>query len=859
MSGNVLIIDDDQVFAASVQQALEANGRLASVDYKVDLDLIRQQSPSVIIVSAELPGISGLSLCGRVRKAPELRKTSVLLVANQIPPETIRKHAEGSERADLYAYKPLSTRHIVQLVEQLCPLDTQNPPKPQSKASSSSARPPSLPRSPPDSAISTEPIYHWPSEHFQQRMRALPLVNPGVIRRTRWASKSQSPKNQIEAFQQLLSTYENRERALGKLIQEMNTRGSELARQLNDISHSLRVQQTRAAASEQGRQSIEQQLLETEKRFRTFHTDVEKVFAEKAQGEQVLRSELDTTKHRITRLESALKTTQQQQERELERIETQNQTEILAKLGTLEGISELKDEELKNLIRKTEKQSIELERLYKALEDTTLQLKDLHEQTHRDQEEQEVLQKALQIKTEECATLVATKSSKESETEQLRKRLSARDTRIQEIETLLEKRDQQVAEWRELLDEHIAQAETEREYLESQHQGVLQQKQALQAQVDGLTAEKIKQEEALSQHLNLLQREQELHTQLRSLTTEKATQNDTLSELQELIKQLKQELETSQQAHENKVSGLETDLIELQQELDMSHDCAAKLETKLDLFVEYSNTNESQLNEALLALQEASKEIKQLEQAQKNPTKPEELDALHTEQERLKANIVALEQSCEQWTNQFYMEQKRCSMAYERIKYLEAEHKKDRNVREELEKNSETHHQKVLVANKAANAEFNTRRATNTYSTGRPQLKKLFEEAQHQATASEGCDGLTTRAEDSTISNEAQQDSVSAPPWPVQTAGLPQVTPASGKHLKARMQSTSAEQSPQFPQSHSFGVPRSSTVRRSIGPGSNTEQPETPLPIETSLENLPYIDDEEREVTEVANLREMED
>ena len=69
---SVIVIDDDVDTADIMSLALQEHGLLAVPAYSGDqgLSLVEQIRPSTVILDIDMPGLSGLEVCRRIRRAP---------------------------------------------------------------------------------------------------------------------------------------------------------------------------------------------------------------------------------------------------------------------------------------------------------------------------------------------------------------------------------------------------------------------------------------------------------------------------------------------------------------------------------------------------------------------------------------------------------------------------------------------------------------------------------------------------------------------------------------------------------------------------------------------------------------------
>lgn len=292
MSGTVFIVDDDLEFTVPVEAALQARGYTVEVLEEASLERLRVLRPTALVICAELARGSGFSMCSRIRKDRELGATPILLTSEASTDEVLEKHAERTERANLYARKPLPAERAVALIEQL--LDGAPPPL---ERGSELDVPPPLPASAPVSAptaVAEPPIgpprtgesSAWPRNRFDEAMEAIgthDLEGGG-------ASRRMAPESRVEHLRAQVKRHEQRERALQRLVREMNQRGEELARRLSGTELDLEQSRTRLEDVEDEKTTVESKLIETEESFRGFHEEVTRIFTEKDAEEAERRS-----------------------------------------------------------------------------------------------------------------------------------------------------------------------------------------------------------------------------------------------------------------------------------------------------------------------------------------------------------------------------------------------------------------------------------------------------------------------------------------------------------------------------------------------------------------------------------------
>jgi len=111
----VLIIEDDADIAEGVRYNLEREGltvRVAATgEQGLSFALDAKQPPALIILDLMLPGMSGTELCRRLRREPQTRRTSIIMLTARTS-ETDRV-AGLDLGADDYITKPFSVRELI--------------------------------------------------------------------------------------------------------------------------------------------------------------------------------------------------------------------------------------------------------------------------------------------------------------------------------------------------------------------------------------------------------------------------------------------------------------------------------------------------------------------------------------------------------------------------------------------------------------------------------------------------------------------------------------------------------------------------------------------------------------------------
>jgi CheY-like chemotaxis protein len=116
MPKKILLIENDQAFAAGVSRSLEDSGFEVRVtgDGRDGLDLAREWGPAAVVLCVELPGMSGYLVCQKLKKDDVLKALPLVLTSAEATEETFEKHRTLKARADEYLLKPYTPEALVE-------------------------------------------------------------------------------------------------------------------------------------------------------------------------------------------------------------------------------------------------------------------------------------------------------------------------------------------------------------------------------------------------------------------------------------------------------------------------------------------------------------------------------------------------------------------------------------------------------------------------------------------------------------------------------------------------------------------------------------------------------------------------
>jgi CheY-like chemotaxis protein len=118
VSRSVLVIDDDPLIRRLIAATLRDVGGFAvheAQDGEAGVAAARELSPAVVLVDFEMPGISGVETCRRLR-VDGSDATVVMLTGSALPDTEAEARAAGVDR---FLTKPFSPLEVLRLVDEL--------------------------------------------------------------------------------------------------------------------------------------------------------------------------------------------------------------------------------------------------------------------------------------------------------------------------------------------------------------------------------------------------------------------------------------------------------------------------------------------------------------------------------------------------------------------------------------------------------------------------------------------------------------------------------------------------------------------------------------------------------------------
>lgn len=117
----ILIVESESAFALSLASVFRDAGCATAVAGSAAEAMreMHQRRPDLVVVRAELPDLSGFSLCARLRRDPVLGHLPVILLSSDGNPEALEEHARTNGAASGYLTMPLDTGALAELANRL--------------------------------------------------------------------------------------------------------------------------------------------------------------------------------------------------------------------------------------------------------------------------------------------------------------------------------------------------------------------------------------------------------------------------------------------------------------------------------------------------------------------------------------------------------------------------------------------------------------------------------------------------------------------------------------------------------------------------------------------------------------------
>lgn len=114
----ILIVEDEKDTVEMYRIVLEVEGYQVMVAYTLQgaIKQLEKKKPDLILLDVALRGTSGLDLCEKIRRDPELEDLPIVIISNLDSPEEIKAGLEAG--ANVYLTKPISQNELLEAVQQ---------------------------------------------------------------------------------------------------------------------------------------------------------------------------------------------------------------------------------------------------------------------------------------------------------------------------------------------------------------------------------------------------------------------------------------------------------------------------------------------------------------------------------------------------------------------------------------------------------------------------------------------------------------------------------------------------------------------------------------------------------------------
>jgi ParB family chromosome partitioning protein len=121
ISTRVLIVEPDHPFGLSLASLFQDDGcatRVAGSAAEAEMEIATRR-PDLVVVRAELPDLSGFSLCARLRHHPATERLPIILYSSETAPASLAEHARTRWAADGYLAMPLDASALRALARRI--------------------------------------------------------------------------------------------------------------------------------------------------------------------------------------------------------------------------------------------------------------------------------------------------------------------------------------------------------------------------------------------------------------------------------------------------------------------------------------------------------------------------------------------------------------------------------------------------------------------------------------------------------------------------------------------------------------------------------------------------------------------
>ena len=125
MPTKVLVFESDPAFAGELRTELGRLGLAAQIvdDGNAGLMAAAAERPDLILLSIELPRMSGFSVCNKLKRDPVLKDVPLIIMSSESSDDTFEQHRKLRWRAEDYVHKPIAFGELLEHIRPYVPLD----------------------------------------------------------------------------------------------------------------------------------------------------------------------------------------------------------------------------------------------------------------------------------------------------------------------------------------------------------------------------------------------------------------------------------------------------------------------------------------------------------------------------------------------------------------------------------------------------------------------------------------------------------------------------------------------------------------------------------------------------------------
>lgn len=123
MLKRIMVVDDEVGALTLIGIMLERGGFevIKARDAYTALDLLKTETPDLIILDVMMPGMDGIELCRQIRATPKLHDIPVLILSARGDPEATREGLDAG--ADDYLSKPILHHDLITKIRSMLSIE----------------------------------------------------------------------------------------------------------------------------------------------------------------------------------------------------------------------------------------------------------------------------------------------------------------------------------------------------------------------------------------------------------------------------------------------------------------------------------------------------------------------------------------------------------------------------------------------------------------------------------------------------------------------------------------------------------------------------------------------------------------